>query len=64
MRIQRQGPLLNHADWKQICDDIDDARVYGGIHFRFEQEAGSHQGRDVANYILVNHLRPAQADDE
>jgi hypothetical protein len=50
--------VLNYTDWKQICDDIDDARVYGGIHFRFEQEAGSHQGRDVANYLLEGYLRP------
>jgi hypothetical protein len=51
------GVVLNYTNWKQICDDIDDARVYGGIHFRFEQEAGSHQGRDVANYLLDNFLR-------
>jgi hypothetical protein len=52
------GIVLNYTEWKQICDDIDDARVYGGIHFRFEQEAGSHQGQDVGHYILDNHLRP------
>jgi hypothetical protein len=52
------GVVLNYTNWKQICDDIDDARVYGGIHFRFEQEAGSHQGQDVGHYLLDNHLRP------
>ena len=52
------GIVLNYTEWKQICDDIDDARIYGGIHFRFEQEAGSHQGQDVGHYILDNHLRP------
>jgi len=56
--------VLNYTNWKQITDDIDDARVYGGIHFRFEQEAGSRQGREVGKYILDNYLRPAQADDE
>jgi hypothetical protein len=29
----------------QITEDIDDARVYGGIHFRFDQEAGADTGR-------------------
>lgn len=52
------GIVLNYTEWKTICDDIDDARVYGGIHFRFEQEAGSHQGQDVGHHILDNHLRP------
>ncbi|MCW5551601.1 MAG: vanadium-dependent haloperoxidase [Verrucomicrobiae bacterium] len=51
------GLTLNYTEFKQICDDIDDARVYGGIHFRFEQEAGARQGKDVANYILDNYLR-------
>ena len=52
------GIVLNYTEWKTICDDIDDARVYGGIHFRFEQEAGSHQGQDVGKFILENQLRP------
>ena len=52
------GIVLNYTEWKTICADIDDARVYGGIHFRFEQEAGGHQGQDVGHYILDNHLRP------
>jgi hypothetical protein len=52
------GIVLNYTEWKQICEDIDDARVYGGIHFRFEQEAGTHQGQDVGHYILDTQLRP------
>ncbi len=51
------GIVLNYTDFGQICDDIDDARVYGGIHFRFDQKAGAHQGKMVGNYILTHHLR-------
>jgi hypothetical protein len=54
------GVVLNYTEWKQITDDIDDARIYGGIHFRFDQEAGSHQGKHVGRYILRNFLRPAR----
>src|SRR5205807_4094755 len=39
------GIVLNYTAWEQITDDISDARVYGGIHFRFDQEAGAYQGR-------------------
>lgn len=56
--------VLNYTNWKQITDDIDDARVYGGIHFRFEQDAGAHQGRDVGKYLLKNHLRPLRLDHD
>jgi hypothetical protein len=37
---------------------VDDARVYGGIHWRFDQEAGNRLGRAVATYIDKNLLRP------
>ena len=53
------GIVLNYTTFKQICDDIDDARIYGGIHFRFDQEAGALQGRKVGTYILTHHLRSA-----
>src|SRR6185503_12733534 len=39
------GVTLHYTTFKQITDDVDDARVYGGIHFRFDQEAGSRMGR-------------------
>jgi hypothetical protein len=40
-----------------MCDDIDDARVYGGIHFRHDQDAGNRLGRAVATYIHKSLLR-------
>ena len=63
------GIVLNYSAWEQITDDIDDARIYGGIHFRFDQEAGSHQGRHVGKYIVRNWLRSPEelvdfGDDE
>jgi hypothetical protein len=53
------GPTtLQYSSLKQITDDIDDARVYGGIHFRFDQVAGGVLGREVATYVHKNNLRP------
>ena len=54
--------VLRYTAWSQITDDIDDARIYGGIHFRFDQEGGAHQGKDVGQYILQHHLRPVDDD--
>jgi hypothetical protein len=51
---------LRYTSLQEISDDIDDARIYGGIHFRFDQQAGARQGRRVASYILRHHLRPAR----
>jgi hypothetical protein len=47
-----------YTQLKQIADDVDDARVYGGIHFRFDQDAGNSLGRAVATEIYKNYLRP------
>lgn len=53
--------VLHYTTFKQITDDIDDARVYGGVHYRFDQEAGALQGKRVGEYILRHALRPTCA---
>ena len=55
---------LHYSTFKQITDDIDDARVHGGVHFRFDQEAGALQGKRVGKYVLRHALRPACAHKE
>ena len=55
--------VLHYTSFSQITDDIDDARVYGGIHFRFDQDAGGRQGRRVGNYTYRNTLRPIDDED-
>jgi hypothetical protein len=54
------GVTLNYTSFRELTEDIDDARVYGGIHFRFDQEAGGRQGRRVGRYIYKHHLRPVR----
>lgn len=53
---------LTYTKFSEITDDIDDARVYGGIHFRFDQAAGAVQGRAVGLYVCQNNLRPISGD--
>jgi hypothetical protein len=55
--------VLCYTAWEQITDDIDDARIYGGIHFRFDQEAGARQGRRVGEYVLRHELRRVRGSD-
>ena len=59
------GLTFHYSGFKEITDDIADARVYGGIHFRFDQDTGGRLGRDIATYIYKHNLRPAnQADHD
>ena len=48
----------SYTQLKEISKDVDDARVYGGIHFRYDQEAGDVLGRAIATEIVKNNLRP------
>ena len=48
----------SYTQLKEIGDDVDDARVYGGIHFRYDQDAGDVLGRAIATEVVKNNLRP------
>ena len=54
--------VLQYSTFKQITDDISDARVYGGIHFRTDQVAGARLGRAVGTAVYKNNLRPMHDD--
>ncbi|HEY8521822.1 MAG TPA: vanadium-dependent haloperoxidase [Gammaproteobacteria bacterium] len=51
------GVELTYRRLRDITDDIDDARVYGGIHFRFDQRAGAEQGMDIGRFVVRHNLQ-------
>lgn len=53
------GIVKSYSDLRVITDDVADARVYGGIHFRYDQDAGERQGHAVGQYIYNNLLQKA-----
>ncbi len=55
--------VLQYTSFRQITDDISDARVYGGIHFRTDQDAGALLGLIVGKAVYKHNLRPVQDDD-
>ena len=48
----------HYTQLNAIAADVDDARVYGGIHWRSDQDAGNVLGRAVATEVVKTHLRP------
>ena len=50
----------SYTQLKEIGDDVDDARVYGGIHWRYDQVAGDILGRAIATDVVKNNLRPVR----
>lgn len=49
-----------HA-WEEILDDVNDARVFGGVHYRFDQEQGGELGRAVGEYDEAHSPGPVDA---
>jgi hypothetical protein len=58
------GIVFHYTKFDDITADIDDARVYGGIHFRFDQEGGARLGRNVGTYVYLHNLRRAGGNEE
>jgi hypothetical protein len=54
--------VLHYGSFNQITDDISDARVYGGIHFRTDQDAGARLGRAVGTAVYKINLRAVHDD--
>ena len=50
-------------EWDTFSEGIDeviDARVYSGIHFRTADEVGSRQGSQVGQFVYTHALRPCK----
>ena len=41
-----------------MANEEERARVYGGIHYTFDQVAGQSAGRNVANFVFLNIMKP------
>ena len=54
------GATRSYAGFSAMADEEARARVYGGIHFTFDNVAGQSVGRNVGNYIFANVMRPRQ----
>ncbi|MGD9629420.1 MAG: vanadium-dependent haloperoxidase [Pyrinomonadaceae bacterium] len=44
----------------EAADEVIDARVYSGIHFRHTDEIGARQGKKVARYVWNHTLKPCR----
>jgi hypothetical protein len=61
----RVGSLINPnsvvqvlPSWDEWVRQVSDSRMYGGVHYRFSNEAGEEIGRKAAQMVLEKALRP------
>jgi hypothetical protein len=65
VRVASQGVPLSAVQtlpsWNQWAREVSDSRIYGGVHFRFSNEAGEQIGRRAARMVLEKAMRPLPA---
>jgi hypothetical protein len=54
------GPAIqrSYTEFSQLAQDEADSRIYGGIHFRFDNEASQPACRKVAEHVFAKVMRP------
>jgi hypothetical protein len=59
-------PDISHSfeGFWQAAEEQSMARIYGGLHYRFDQEAGQKIGRSVAEFVFANYLQPRGRRDD
>ena len=57
---QAPGVVRSWQTFSEGVDEVVDARVYSGIHFRTSDEVGARLGRQVAQFVLTHALKPVK----
>ena len=57
---QAPGFVRHWQTFSEGVDEVVDARVYSGIHFRKSDVVGARLGRKVAHFVLTHALRPVR----
>jgi hypothetical protein len=47
--------------WEEAVRQVSDSRIYGGVHYRFSNDAGEDIGRRAARIVISSVLRPLPA---
>ena len=58
--LNDMNTTLAYPNFMIAADENAESRVLAGIHFRFACVAGQAMGNDVAQWIVLNHLKPIQ----
>jgi hypothetical protein len=56
--INPNSAIQHVASWDEWVRQVSDSRMYGGVHYRFSNEAGEEIGRKAARLVLDKALRP------
>jgi hypothetical protein len=52
------GETRHYKRFREVIDEVNNARVWAGFHFRYSQDDGSRIGRRVARFVARNFFQP------
>ena len=55
------GAVHRYARLHDVVEDVNEARVLIGFHFRNSDDEGAHLGRRVAEYVIEHRFQPSRA---
>ena len=61
LAVQYTFPNGSTRSWttlSALADEVARSREYGGIHFRFDSDAGQSIALNTGNYIFTNFMTP------
>ena len=50
--------IRTYGSFSAMTNEAARSRVFAGVHFPFDTAAGQSAGRNVANYVFLNYLKP------
>lgn len=60
VRKTAAGPTRTFTKFSAVRDEVVEARIYGGIHFRFSDTAARKQGEHIAQWTHGHFFRPVE----
>ena len=57
-QLPAEQKTRTYVRFSHLADDVESARVYLGIHFRFADTVGRRQGKQSADWAFSHELRP------
>lgn len=55
------GVSRSFTSFSQAAEEAGQSRIYGGIHWQFDNTAGLASGRSLADFVFFSYLRPVAA---
>ena len=59
----RPGVIHRWTNMRVFADEVSQARIWAGFHYRFSTRAGQDMGRSIAEYVVKNVMQPATGAD-